>query len=140
DANIIEAFDQDWKYQSEGTVGANWGLWTAHRQEKFPLTGPVVENPAWPRDAALGCMLGVALLIAAFAGPPLHGAAQAKLAVLAMASGGVLSFAIAGTLAEIFDAYSALAAVGDLLAQSLLALLLTRRVRALLTGSAIPPP
>ena len=45
DYNLIEAFDQGWKYQSEGTVGANWGLWTADRQSKFPLSGPVVENP-----------------------------------------------------------------------------------------------
>ena len=47
DYNLIEAFDQDWKYKSEGTVGAAWGLWTAAREAKFPLHGPVRENPCW---------------------------------------------------------------------------------------------
>jgi exo-beta-1,3-glucanase (GH17 family) len=139
DANLIEAFDQPWKYQSEGTVGANWGLWTAQRQQKFPLSGPVVENTAWRWDAALGCLLGAGLLAIGFAGSPLPGPAQAKLAVLAMALGGVLSFAIAGTIADVFDGYSLVAAIGNLAGQAALALLLMRRARALLTGRALPP-
>ena len=59
DYNLIEAFDQGWKYKSEGTVGANWGLWTADRQPKFPLSGPVVENPDWARYAAGGVVAGL---------------------------------------------------------------------------------
>jgi exo-beta-1,3-glucanase (GH17 family) len=48
DYNLIEAFDQPWKRVLEGTVGGHWGLWTASREAKFPLQGPVVEDPDWP--------------------------------------------------------------------------------------------
>jgi glucan 1,3-beta-glucosidase len=48
DYNLIEAFDQPWKRALEGTVGGNWGLFTATRQPKFPLTGPVSNLPHWP--------------------------------------------------------------------------------------------
>ena len=62
DYNLIEAFDQDWKYRSEGTVGANWGLWTDDRRPKFPLSGPVEEDPAWRGNAAVSVALGLGLL------------------------------------------------------------------------------
>src|SRR5271156_705622 len=48
DYNLIEAFDQNWKYEDEGVAGANWGIWNAHRELKFPLNGPVTERPDWP--------------------------------------------------------------------------------------------
>ena len=48
DYNLIEAFDQPWKRALEGTVGGHWGLFTATRQPKFPLTGPVSNLPHWP--------------------------------------------------------------------------------------------
>lgn len=47
DYNIIEAFNQPWKSELEGVVGANWGLFSAERKQVFPLTGPVYENPDW---------------------------------------------------------------------------------------------
>ncbi len=45
DYNIVEAFNQPWKSNSEGVVGANWGLLNIDREPVFPLTGPVMENP-----------------------------------------------------------------------------------------------
>ena len=45
--NLIEAFDQAWKRQQEGTVGGYWGLYDAAGQAKFPLQGPVQENTRW---------------------------------------------------------------------------------------------
>jgi exo-beta-1,3-glucanase (GH17 family) len=45
--NIIEAFDQPWKRGSEGTVGGYWGLFDVKGNAKFPLAGPVVEDPRW---------------------------------------------------------------------------------------------
>jgi exo-beta-1,3-glucanase (GH17 family) len=48
DYNIVEAFNQPWKSQLEGVVGANWGLYSADRELVFPLTGKVTENPNWP--------------------------------------------------------------------------------------------
>jgi exo-beta-1,3-glucanase (GH17 family) len=47
DYNIVEAFNQSWKSELEGVVGANWGLYTVDRKEVFPLTGTVYENPDW---------------------------------------------------------------------------------------------
>ena len=47
DYNIVEAFNQPWKSNLEGVVGANWGLFSVDRQEVFPLTGKVRENPHW---------------------------------------------------------------------------------------------
>jgi len=50
DYNIVEAFNQPWKSQLEGVVGANWGLYSADRERVFPLTGKVTENPLWPKQ------------------------------------------------------------------------------------------
>lgn len=47
DYNIVEAFNQPWKSQHEGVVGANWGLLSIDRKPVFPLTGPVQEHPNW---------------------------------------------------------------------------------------------
>ena len=58
DYNIIEAFDQEWKSVKEGTVGGNWGLYTADRQVKIPLAGPVTAVPDWPWRAVASMVLG----------------------------------------------------------------------------------
>ena len=47
DVNIVEAFNQPWKSELEGIIGANWGLFSADRKEVFPLTGKVYENVKW---------------------------------------------------------------------------------------------
>ena len=45
--NVIEAFDQPWKRKLEGTVGGYWGLYDDDLDDKFALSGPVVEEPRW---------------------------------------------------------------------------------------------
>ncbi len=45
--NVIEAFDQPWKKKLEGTVGGYWGLYDDDLRDKFPLSGPVVEDARW---------------------------------------------------------------------------------------------
>lgn len=65
DYNIVEAFNQPWKSQLEGVVGANWGLFSAARQPVFPLTGPVSENADWWLHVALATAL-TGLLVLAF--------------------------------------------------------------------------
>ncbi len=47
DVNIVEAFNQSWKSELEGVIGANWGLFSVDREEIFPLTGTVYENVKW---------------------------------------------------------------------------------------------
>jgi hypothetical protein len=69
DYNVVEAYDQPWKAQLEGTVGARWGIFDADRHYKFSLTGPVVPiDNAVPRiviSVALGCL--IAILLVSFA-------------------------------------------------------------------------
>lgn len=64
DYNLVEAFDQPWKAKLEGTVGAFWGVEDVDRAVKFTMSGPVQDNPDWPRHAAWAAGLG---LIAALA-------------------------------------------------------------------------
>jgi len=134
--NLIEAFDQDWKYRSEGTVGANWGLWSGDRRPKFPLSGLVEENPHWRGNAALSVGLGVALLAWALRVPA---TSPPKLAILAMGLGWALVWARAGTVPLIYDAHLLLAAVVNLTAQAVLGLLLLQRAARILAGQKLPP-
>jgi len=57
DYNIVEAFNQPWKSAFEGVVGANWGLYSVDRQEVFPLTGTVYENPDWHEHLIVSILL-----------------------------------------------------------------------------------
>ncbi len=59
---IEEAFDQPWKAQSEGGVGAYWGVYDAQRRPKFEFTKPIVRLPAWQMLAAVSVLLAAALL------------------------------------------------------------------------------
>jgi exo-beta-1,3-glucanase (GH17 family) len=56
--NLIEAFDQPWKRQLEGTVGGHWGLLDARtRAPKFAWGGAVSNHPYWRLQAAGGVAL-----------------------------------------------------------------------------------
>ncbi|MFZ5625603.1 MAG: glycoside hydrolase family 17, partial [Gemmatimonadota bacterium] len=61
--NVIEAFDQPWKRRLEGTVGGYWGLFGSNLEPKFPLQGPVTEDPAWIAGIAGGGLVGFAFLL-----------------------------------------------------------------------------
>ena len=65
---VIEAFDQPWKRKLEGTVGGYWGLYDDDLRDKFPLSGPVVEDARWWIGLIVGCAcaVGFTLLGAAF--------------------------------------------------------------------------
>ncbi|WP_076426249.1 beta (1-6) glucans synthase [Aquipseudomonas alcaligenes] len=63
--NLIEAFDQPWKRDSEGAVGGFWGLYDAERADKGILAGPVSNLPHWPLWlGASGLLMLAALLLA----------------------------------------------------------------------------
>lgn len=87
--NFIEAFDQPWKRQLEGTVGGNWGLFdNVHREPKFRFGEPVSNHPQWRLAAALG--VGAALLVfvsAWLASKRGSWREDAAIAVMALASG-----------------------------------------------------
>jgi exo-beta-1,3-glucanase (GH17 family)/cellulose synthase/poly-beta-1,6-N-acetylglucosamine synthase-like glycosyltransferase len=55
---VLEAFDQPWKRKnSEGAVGAYWGVYNADRQPKFPFTKPIVGIPEWHMLAAVSVVI-----------------------------------------------------------------------------------
>jgi exo-beta-1,3-glucanase (GH17 family)/cellulose synthase/poly-beta-1,6-N-acetylglucosamine synthase-like glycosyltransferase len=54
---LMEAFDQPWKAQSEGSVGAYWGVYNVDREAKFPFREPIVRVPEWRSLAALAIVL-----------------------------------------------------------------------------------
>jgi exo-beta-1,3-glucanase (GH17 family) len=64
--NLIEAYDQPWKRQLEGTVGGHWGLFDAYqRRAKFAWGGLVSNHPHWRWQAAGG--VGLAAIVFATA-------------------------------------------------------------------------
>ena len=65
--NLIEAYDQPWKRQLEGTVGGYWGLIdAAHRAVKFPPGEPISNFPLWKLHMAAGMGLSVLVFGAAW--------------------------------------------------------------------------
>jgi len=58
---LMEAFDQPWKVESEGAVGAYWGVYDVERQPKFAFTDPVVKVPNW--RVLAGISVGLAAVI-----------------------------------------------------------------------------
>jgi len=67
--NLIEAYDQPWKRQLEGSVGGHWGLFDAYRREaKFAWGGALSNHPSWRWQAAGGVGLAAVIFAAAFAG------------------------------------------------------------------------
>ena len=63
DYNIVEAFNQPWKAAFEGIIGANWGLYDSSRQQVFPLTGKIYENPNWYKTLAAGMILFLSIIV-----------------------------------------------------------------------------
>lgn len=60
--NLIEAYDQPWKRQLEGTVGGYWGLIDAvKRAVKYPPGAAVSNYPFWKLQMAGG--MGLSILV-----------------------------------------------------------------------------
>jgi len=65
--NLIEAYDQPWKRQLEGTVGGYWGLIdSVQRAVKYPPGEAISNYPFWKLQMACGMALGVLVFGAAF--------------------------------------------------------------------------
>ena len=63
DYYVMEAFDQPWKEKLSGRTEAYWGMFNADRQLKFPFTGPVTEDTAWPWKALAASLLALLPMI-----------------------------------------------------------------------------
>jgi glucan 1,3-beta-glucosidase len=60
--NLIEAYDQPWKRQLEGTVGGYWGLFdSVQRAPKYPPGEPISNYPFWKLQ--MGCGMALALFV-----------------------------------------------------------------------------
>jgi exo-beta-1,3-glucanase (GH17 family) len=58
--NLIEAYDQPWKRQLEGTVGGYWGLIdSVHRMLKYPPGEAISNFPLWKWQMSGGMALAV---------------------------------------------------------------------------------
>lgn len=56
---VMEAFDQPWKRETEGAVGAYWGVYNVERQPKFPFVSPIVEVPEWRILAGISVVIAI---------------------------------------------------------------------------------
>src|SRR5450755_4027012 len=60
--NLIEAYDQPWKRQLEGTVGGYWGLLdSVQRAVKYPPDEAITNFPFWKLQ--MGCGMALSLFV-----------------------------------------------------------------------------
>jgi exo-beta-1,3-glucanase (GH17 family) len=60
--NLIEAYDQPWKRQLEGTVGGYWGLFdSVQRALKYPPGVAISNYPYWKLQ--MGCGMALSILV-----------------------------------------------------------------------------
>jgi exo-beta-1,3-glucanase (GH17 family) len=65
--NLIEAYDQPWKRQLEGTVGGYWGLFdSVQRALKYPPGVAISNYPYWKLQMGGGMALAVLVFAAAW--------------------------------------------------------------------------
>jgi exo-beta-1,3-glucanase (GH17 family) len=107
--NLIEAFDQPWKRDLEGTVGGYWGLFSSDvREPKFAWGEPVSDHPWWGWQLALGLGLSAAVFAAAIrAGGQIAKAPAAvpvSIAAIALVAGVMAPWALEGVIIESFGA------------------------------------
>jgi exo-beta-1,3-glucanase (GH17 family)/cellulose synthase/poly-beta-1,6-N-acetylglucosamine synthase-like glycosyltransferase len=56
---VMEAFDQPWKTEFEGAVGAYWGVFDVLRKPKFAFSEPIVGIPEWRLLAAISVLVAL---------------------------------------------------------------------------------
>ena len=65
--NLIEAYDQPWKRQLEGTVGGYWGLFDSGRQAlKYPPNQAISNFPFWKLQMGCGMALSLSVFMTAW--------------------------------------------------------------------------
>lgn len=139
--NLIEAYDQPWKRQLEGTVGGYWGLIDAeHRALKYPAGQPISNYPLWKIYMAAGLGLSCLVFGAAFLtlrrrpwSPRL--VCWLAVAVSATAGGSLLGVAIDKMLAESYGVGGWLG-WGALLGAGIVAPIIA--ANALMSGRGLP--
>src|ERR1700730_199502 len=65
--NLIEAYDQPWKRELEGTVGGYWGLFdSVQRAPKYPPNASISNYPFWKLQMGCGMALSIFIFGAAW--------------------------------------------------------------------------
>ena len=65
--NLIEAYDQPWKRQLEGTVGGYWGLFDSVRRAlKYPPGEAISNFPFWKWQMGAGMGLSLIVFVSAW--------------------------------------------------------------------------
>jgi exo-beta-1,3-glucanase (GH17 family) len=60
--SLFEAYDEPWKRQWEGTMGANWGLFDGeYRELKYPSGVPISNYPLWKLQLGSGLALSISV-------------------------------------------------------------------------------
>ncbi len=136
DYNFIEAFDQVWKYRSEGIVGASWGIFDAARRTKIPLSGAVSDDPDWFPHATESIAAGLLLYaVGVWRAASLPRVNRHAIAVAGMALGAALVFAAVAAWQTLFDIHLAIAAAVNVPAQAALAVLAMLRLGGVVAAS-----
>ncbi len=92
DYYIMEAFDQPWKAEQEGAVGAFWGILDAEGNPKFSFTGELSSFGQWSMYAGIAAGVTALLGVLAFFAVPAMGI-QGYLLL-----GGMVSLIVTGAL------------------------------------------
>jgi hypothetical protein len=65
--NLIEAYDQPWKRELEGTVGGYWGLYDSVRRAlKYPPGDAISNFPLWTWQMGAGMAFSVIVFVSAW--------------------------------------------------------------------------
>ena len=56
---VMEAFDQPWKSDIEGSVGGHWGVFDSFREAKFEPDRPIIAIPQWKLLAAASIVVAL---------------------------------------------------------------------------------
>ena len=139
--NLIEAYDQPWKRQLEGTVGGYWGLFADDpRTLKYPAGQPVSNYPDWKTFMGVGLgfsvvVFGVALVTLRRKPWKPHWSAWIAVFVSATAAGALFGVAFDKFLYESLG-YGGWIQNGFLLAAAVLSPLFA--THALMAGKGLP--
>ena len=139
--NLIEAYDQPWKRQLEGTVGGYWGLIDADKRAvKYPANEAISNYPRWKLQMGTG--MGLSILVFGAAWLTLRRrpwtprpAAWVAVAISATAAGILLGVAVDKMLYESYGIGGWLK-WGALLAAGIASPMLC--ANALMSGRALP--
>lgn len=92
---VMEAFDQPWKSDIEGSVGGHWGVFNSAREPKFETTNPIIPMPQWKLLAVASIVAALSILILLLTDSGrLSNAGQSFLIFNAFAASSLISYVI----------------------------------------------